>query len=146
MVNMVCFQVIGNDLTVSQAVAAGQMELNVMMPIMAENVLESIEILTSACRQLALRCVDGIEADEERCRFYAYRSMGLATALAPYIGYLAAAGVAKRALHEGETVPDLVRQEKLLSVEELERILDPARMTAPDPDLAKKERADEVKK
>jgi aspartate ammonia-lyase len=146
MVNMVCFQVIGNDLTVSQAVAAGQMELNVMMPIMAENVLESIEILTSASRQLALRCVDGIEADEERCRLYAFRSMGLATALAPYIGYLSAAGVAKRALHEGETVPELVRQEKLLSVEELERILDPARMTAPDPDLAKEERPDEVKK
>jgi aspartate ammonia-lyase len=145
MVNMVCFQVIGNDLTVSQAVAAGQMELNVMMPIMAENVLESIEILTSACRQLALRCVDGIETDEERCRQYAYRSMGLATALAPHIGYLAAAGVAKRALREGETVTDLVRQEKLLSAEQLERILDPARMTSPDPELGKKDSSGENK-
>jgi aspartate ammonia-lyase len=130
---------------VSQAVAAGQMELNVMMPIMAENVLESIEIITSACRQLALRCVDGIETDEERCRQYAYRSMGLATALAPHIGYLAAAGVAKRALREGETVTDLVRQEKLLSAEQLERILDPARMTSPDPELGKKDSSGENK-
>lgn len=137
MVNMVCFHAIGNDLTVSQAVAAGQMELNVMMPIMAENLIEAVEVLTSACRQLRLRCVDGITADPDRCRHYAYRSMGLATALAPSIGYLASAGVMKRALAEGKTVPDLVREEKLLTEAELKRVLDPARMTRPDPDLAK---------
>ena len=138
MVNMVCFQVIGHDLAVSQASAAGQLELNVMMPVMAENILESIEILGSACRQLAVRCVDGIVVDLERCREYAYRSMGLATALAPHIGYLAAAKIAKQALAEGKTVPEVVREEGLLSDEELERILDPARMTHPDPDLARK--------
>ena len=138
MVNMVCFHAIGNDLTVSQAVAAGQMELNVFMPIMAENILESVEILTSACRQLAVGCVDGISADLARCQDYAYRSMGLATALAPHLGYLAAAKVAKKALAEGKTITDLVREEKLLSDEELKRILDPVRMTRPDPDLAAK--------
>ena len=136
MVNMVCFQVIGNDLTVSQAVAAGQLELNVMMPIMAENVLESAEILASACRQLAVRCVDGITVNEKRCEDYAYRSMGLATALAPYVGYLEAAKVAKRALAEGKTIIELVRKDGVLSDEELERLLDPERMTRPDPGLA----------
>ena len=138
MVNMVCFHVIGNDLTVSQAVAAGQLELNVMMPVMAENILESIEILTSACRQLAIRCVDGIIVDVARCEDYAFRSMGLATALAPSIGYLAAAKIAKRALAEGKTITELVREELLLSEEELERVLDPKHMTRPDPELARK--------
>ena len=138
MVNMVCFQVVGNDLTVSQAVAAGQMELNVMMPIMAENLIESIEILTTACRQLAIRCVEGITADGARCQDFAYRSMGLATAMAPSIGYLAAAGIAKRASAEGKTVPDLVREEKLLTEKQLKKILDPSTMTKPNPDLVKK--------
>ena len=139
MVNMVCFHVIGNDLTVSQAVAAGQMELNVMMPVMAENVLESVEILASACRQLAIRCVDGIIVNTTRCQDYAYRSMGLATALAPSIGYLEAARVAKKALAEDKTITELVRDEKLLSEEDLKQVLDPIRMTHPDPDLAAKE-------
>ncbi len=138
MVNMVCFQVIGNDLTVSQAVAAGQMELNVMMPVMAENLIESIEILTTACRQFARRCVDGITADEARCQDFAYRSMGLATALMPTIGYLAAADVAKKALAANKTVPELVRECGLLSEKELARVLDPVHMTRPDPKLAKK--------
>ncbi|MBZ0271832.1 aspartate ammonia-lyase [bacterium] len=138
MVNQVCFHAIGNDLTVTQAVAAGQIELNVMMPIMAENLLESIEILTAACRQLRVKCVEGITADEERCRDYAYRSMGLATALNPYIGYLAAAKTAKTAFAAKKTIVDVVREEKLLSEKELTRILDPRRMTRPDPDLAKR--------
>ena len=138
MVNMVCFHVIGNDLTVSQAVAAGQLELNVMMPVMAENLLESIEILTSACRQLRVRCIDGIVADAGRCQDYAYRSLGLATALLPHIGYLNAAVVAKRALKEGKTVPELVREAAMLTEAQLKRVLDPVRMTRPDPDMARK--------
>jgi aspartate ammonia-lyase len=140
MVNMVCYHVIGNDLTVSQAVAAGQMELNVMMPIMAENVLEMIEVLTTACRQLRVRCVEGITANEGRCQDYAYRSMGLATAMLPHIGYLNAAALMKRALAEGKTVPQLVRETGLLTDRELKRVLDPLRMTRPDPDLAKKQK------
>jgi aspartate ammonia-lyase len=137
MVNMVCFHVIGNDATVSQAVAAGQLELNVMMPIMAENLLEAIEILAAACRQLRVRCVEGIVADEKRCQDYAYRSLGLATALAPDIGYLNAATVAKKALAESKTIAELVRAENLLSDAELKRVLDPVRMTRPNPELAK---------
>ena len=138
MVNMVCYHAIGNDLTVSQAVAAGQLELNVMMPIMAENLLEAIEVLTTACGQLRARCVDGIVADARRCQDYAYRSLGLATALLPHIGYLNAAVVAKRALKEGKTVPELVREEAMMTEAQLQRVLDPVRMTRPDPDLAKR--------
>ena len=131
MVNMVCFQAVGGDLSVSLAAAAGQLELNVMMPLMAENLLESIDLLAAACRQLALRCVDGITADAARCRDYARRSMGLATALAPEIGYLAAAGLAKRALASDNSIAGLAAAEGLLSPETLVRILDPARMTRP---------------
>ena len=138
MVNMVCFQVIGNDLIVSQAAAAGQLELNVMMPVMAENILESIEILGSACRRLAEGCVDGITVDAARCRDFATRSSGLATALAPFIGYHAAAEVVRRAAAGGKSILETVRESNLLSEKELEKILDPARMTRPDPDLPKK--------
>ncbi len=132
MVNMVCFRVIGNDLGVSLAVGAGQLELNVMMPLIAENLLESAELLAAACRQLALRCVDGITADAGRCADYAHRSMGLATALAPSLGYLAAADVAKRALASGKTITGLLEAEGRLSGKALSRLLDPARMTRPD--------------
>jgi aspartate ammonia-lyase len=131
MVNMVCFHAIGGDLGVSLAAAAGQLELNVMMPLMAENLLESIGLLTAACRQLALRCVDGITADAARCRDYAHRSMGLATALAPEIGYLAAAGAAKRALASGKSIAGLAEAEGLLSPGALARLLDPVRLTRP---------------
>lgn len=138
MVNMVCFQAMGNDLAVSLAAAAGQLELNVMMPLMAENIIESVDLLTAASKQLALRCVDGIKADPGRCRDYAHRSMGLATALSPSIGYLNAAEVAKRALIQGKTIPEVMKAEKLLSPTELARLLDPVRMTRPDPDLDKR--------
>ena len=131
MVNMVCFHVIGSDLGVSLAAAAGQLELNVMMPLMAENLLESIALLTSACGQLALRCVDGITADAPRCRDYARRSIGLATALAPEIGYLAAADVAKRALAGGKSIAEVLEAEKLVAPGRLASLLDPVRMTRP---------------
>ena len=132
MVNMVCFHAIGADLGVSLAAAAGQLELNVMMPLMAENLLESLSLLTAACRQLALLCVDGITADSGRCRDYAHRSMGLATALAPALGYLAAAGVAKRALAGGKSIAEVLEAEGSLPPEDLARLLNPARMTSPD--------------
>src|SRR5574337_16517 len=93
MLNMVCFQVIGNDLTVSMAVQAGQLELNVMMPVMAYNLHQSIEILKNAIRVFIDRCVGGIVADVNRCRRYAERSMALATALNVLVGYARAAEV-----------------------------------------------------
>jgi aspartate ammonia-lyase len=131
MLNMVCFQVIGNDLTVAMAVQAGQLELNVMMPVMAYNLHHSIEILKNALRAFIDRCVVGIVADAERCRRYAESSMALATALNTYVGYARAAEVVKRALREQKTIIDVVREEKLLTEDQIAQILDPIKLTEP---------------
>ena len=131
MLNMVCFQVIGNDLAVAMAVQAGQLELNVMMPVMAYNLHHSIEILKNALRAFIDRCVVGIVADAERCRRYAESSMALATALNTYVGYARAAEVVKRALREQKTIIDVVREEKLLTEDQIAQILDPIKLTEP---------------
>ncbi len=131
MLNMVAFQVIGNDLAVSMAVQAGQLELNVMMPLMNHNLLQSIEILINAIAAFTERCVTGIVADEERCRYYVERTMGLATALNTYIGYANAAAVAKEALQTGRSIIEIVREKNLLPADRLEEILDPRKMTEP---------------
>jgi aspartate ammonia-lyase len=131
MLNMVCFQVIGNDLTVSMAVQAGQLELNVMMPVMAYNLHHSMEILKNALRVFIDRCVVGIVADADRCRRYAESSMALATALNTHIGYARAAEVVKRALREQKTIIDVVREEKLLTEAQIAQILDPIKLTEP---------------
>jgi len=131
MLNMVCFQVIGNDLTVAMAVQAGQLELNVMMPVMAYNLHHSIEILKNALRAFIDRCVVGIVADADRCRRYAESSMALATALNTHIGYARAAEVVKRALREQKTIIDVVREEKLLTEAQIAQILDPIKLTEP---------------
>jgi len=140
--NMVCFQVVGNDHVIAMANQAGQMELNVMMPVMAFNILFSLRILANMCRTLAARCVDGIVADRERCRDYAYSSMGLATALAPHIGYLAAAEIAKEAYRTKRTIVEVAREKGVLPPDELEEILEPYSMTEPGiPGMAGGERA-----
>jgi aspartate ammonia-lyase len=131
MTNMVCFQVIGCDTTVAHAVGAGQLELNVMMPVMVYNVLFAVRILANALRQLRERCIDGITADAERCRLYAESSMGLATALNPVIGYADAAKVAKKALERRVAIPQVAREMGVLSDEQLDQILDPNAMTEP---------------
>jgi fumarate hydratase class II len=131
MLNMVCYHVMGNDQTVMVCAQAGQLELNVMMPIMAYNLLQSIEVLTHGIRAFAERCVRGIEANVERCRELAERSMGLATALNPYIGYLAAAEVAKEALARGVSLRQVVLEKGYLSREQLDQVLDPLKMTEP---------------
>ena len=131
MLNMVCFQVIGNDLTVAMAVQAGQLELNVMMPVMAYNLHHSIEILKNALRVFIDRCVVGIVADADRCRRYAESSMALATALNTHVGYARAAEVVKRALREQKTIIDVVREEKLLTEAQIAQILDPIKLTEP---------------
>ena len=131
MVNMVCYQVVGNDATVAAAAAAGQLELNVMMPVIAQNLFFSTEILTNATRVLAERCVAGIEADEEQCARWLELSPAIVTALAPRIGYAEAAALAKEALARGVTVRELVREKGLLSDAELERVLDLRSMTDP---------------
>ncbi len=128
---MVSFQVVGNDTAVALAVQAGQLELNVMMPTIACNVLQSITIMANMLRQFTQRCVAGIEANQDRCRQYADSTIALATALNPRIGYAKAAELVKESIATGESIVALAREKKLLSDKELGEILDPARMTEP---------------
>src|SRR6267378_138419 len=129
MVNMVCFQVIGNDVTVATAAEAGQLELNVMMPVIAHNLLASMQILGNATRVLAERCVDGIEADAAQAAHWLERSPALVTALAPKIGYAEAAKLAKEAVAKNVTVRQLVMEKGLLKGKELDEVLDRRAMT-----------------
>jgi fumarate hydratase class II len=131
MLNMVCYHVMGNDLAVTACSQAGQLELNVMMPILAYNLLQSITILTNGVRVFTERCVRGICANVGRCRDLAERSMGLATALNPYIGYLAAAQVAKEAFARGVSLRQVALERGHLTAEQLDAILDPFAMTEP---------------
>ncbi|NIM04982.1 MAG: aspartate ammonia-lyase [Armatimonadetes bacterium] len=129
MMAMVCFQVIGNDTAIAAACQAGQLELNVMMPVMAHNLLGSMTILTNSLRVMSERCIRGITANEERCRQYAERSLGLVTALSPQLGYHQAALIAKEAVSTGKSIRQLVEEKGLLSSEELERLLSPESLT-----------------
>jgi aspartate ammonia-lyase len=129
MVNMVCFQVMGNDVAVAAAAEAGQLELNVMMPVIAHNVLFSMMILANASRVLAERSVDGIEADAAQCAHWLERSPALVTALAPKIGYAEAAKLAKEAVAKNVTVRQLVIEKGLLKGKELDEVLDLRAMT-----------------
>ena len=129
MVNQVCFQVLGNDVTVTTAAEAGQLELNVMMPVIAHNLFFSMMILTNATRVLAERCVEGIEADAAQCAYWLERSPALVTALAPMIGYTEAAKLAKEAIAKNVTVRQLVMEKGLLKGKELNDVLDLRAMT-----------------
>src|SRR2546429_1648958 len=129
MVNQVCFQVIGNDVAVTAAAEAGQLELNVMMPVIAHNILFSMMILTNASRVLAERCVEGIEADAAQSAHWLERSPALVTALAPKIGYAEAAKLAKEAVAKNVTVRQLVMEKGILKGKELDAVLDLLAMT-----------------
>jgi aspartate ammonia-lyase len=129
MVNQVCFQVVGCDTTVSMAAEHGQLELNVMMPVIAFNVLLSMRILTSSARIFAEKCVKGIEANREMCEYWVERSAALATALAPQIGYAKAAEISKRSVKEGILIRDLVKKEGVLPDDQIDEILDLKKMT-----------------
>ncbi len=129
MVDMVGFQVLGHDTTVALAVQAGQLELNVMMPVMAYNVLQPLRLLAAASRVLAEKCVDGITAHPARCAELAGQSLALVTALAPKIGYLNAAMLAKESLKTRRSMVDLVVQHRLLTPAQARRLLDPARLS-----------------
>src|SRR5437667_1719 len=129
MVNMVCYQVLGNDVTVATAAEAGQLELNVMMPVIAHNLLFSMLILTSASGVLAERCVAGIEADRAQCEHWLERSPALVTALAPKIGYAEAAKLAKEAVTKNVTVRQLVMAKGVLKGKDLDEVLDLLAMT-----------------
>ena len=128
---MVGFQVCGNDATVAMAVQAGQLELNVMMPAMAHNVLQSITILTNTLRELDHRCIRGITANADRCALYAQSTVSLATALNPYIGYARAAQVVKQSIATGKSIIAIVRDEGLLTEDQIATILDARAMTEP---------------
>jgi aspartate ammonia-lyase len=134
---MVGFQVIGLDTAVAYAVQAGQLELNVMMPTMAFNVLQSIRILTNTLIQFDQLCIRGITANVARCEQYAHSTVSLATALNPYIGYEAAAAIVKESIATGRTIIDIARDKNLLTEEQIAEILDPARMTEPQIPLDK---------
>jgi aspartate ammonia-lyase len=129
MVNQVCFQVIGNDTCVSIAAEHGQLELNVMMPVIAYNVLLSMRILTNAAASLSDRTVRGIEANEEQCAYWVERSAALATALAPQIGYARAAEISKQSVKENVLIRDLVKRERVLPDEQVDEVLDLRKMT-----------------
>jgi len=129
MVNQVCYQAIGLDTTVAMAAEAGQLELNVMMPVITHNIVLGLTIVANASRVLAERCVAGIEADEAQCAYWLERSPALVTALAPRIGYAEAARLAKEAVARGLTVKQLVAQKQLLPPAELEEVLDLRAMT-----------------
>ena len=131
MVNQVCQQVYGCDATILAAAAAGQLELNVMMPVMAWNALHATTILGNATKVLATRCVSGIVADEARCRELLDRSTAVATALSPYIGYAATAEIAKLAVTTGRPIAEIVRERKLIPEDKLTEILSPEAMTSP---------------
>jgi fumarate hydratase class II len=130
-VMMVCAQVFGNDSAVTWSGANGNFELNVMMPVMAHNLLESIRLLANAADAFCEKCVVGIEANEERCRELVELSMAMVTSLAPKIGYDRAAEIAKESAKTGRTVREICLEKKILPAGELERALDPVAMTEP---------------
>ena len=129
MVNQVSFQVVGNDACVAAAAEHGQLELNVMMPVIAHNLMFSMIILTNAATVFSEACVKGITANREQCEYWVERSAALATALAPRIGYAKAAEISKRSVKENVLIRDLVKRDKVLPPKEIDDVLDLRKMT-----------------
>jgi aspartate ammonia-lyase len=127
-VNQVCFDVIGGDVTVTMAAEAGQLQLNVFEPVIAYRLLRSIQTLSNGCTVLRERCVSGITANPSQMRHFVEHSIGIVTALVPVIGYEHATSVAKEALESGRGVYDIVMQRGLLTREQLDKVLDPEAM------------------
>jgi aspartate ammonia-lyase len=130
-VNQVCFDVIGGDVTVTMAAEAGQLQLNVFEPVIAYRLLGGMNALTNACTALRERCVDGITANPDRMRHFVEHSIGIVTALVPVIGYEASTEVARDALASGRGVFELVMERGLMTREQLDQALNPEAMTAP---------------
>jgi aspartate ammonia-lyase len=130
-VNQIAFEVIGNDVTVSFAAEAGQLQLNAFEPIIAHSLFKSVNHLTAGCLTLADKCVSGITANREHLRRGVERSIGIVTALNPYIGYANATEIAREALISGGSVYDLVLAKGLLTPEQLDQILQPEVLTRP---------------
>jgi aspartate ammonia-lyase len=130
-VNQIAFKVIGNDLTVTLGAEAGQLQLNVMEPVIVQSIFESIEMLKNGMNTLRYRCIDGITANEERCRELVLNSIGIITALNPYLGYEVSTQLAKEALKNNRGIYELVLERNLMSKEELDNILSPEEMIKP---------------
>ncbi|HET7754028.1 MAG TPA: aspartate ammonia-lyase [Anaeromyxobacteraceae bacterium] len=131
MLAMVSYQVVGLDTTISAAAWGGQLELNVMMPVVAWDLCHALEIVANGVRSFDERCARGLEADEERCRYFADRTVSLATALAPKVGYAAAADIVKESVRSGRSIVDVATERGALDGREARRVLDPARLTKP---------------
>ena len=130
-VNQVAFNIIGNDVTITMAAEAGQLELNAFEPIIFYCMFQSIDTLAYAVRTFVDNCISGITANENRCRYLVESSVGIITAICPHVGYQRAADIAKEAIRTGESVHKLVIQEGLLTEEELNHILEPVQLTEP---------------
>ena len=129
--NQVAFQVIGNDLTISMASEAGQLELNVMEPVLVFNLIQSLSIMNNVFEAFTENCLKDIEANEERMKEYVEKSVGVLTAVNPHIGYEVAARLAREAILSGRSIRELCIEEGVLTTEELDLILDPYEMTHP---------------
>ncbi len=136
-VNQIAFKVIGNDLTVNLAVEAGQLELNVMEPVIVQSMFESIEMLKNGMETFRYRCIDGISANKTHCRNMVMNSIGLVTALNPVLGYEVCTEIAKEALDTNRSVYDLILEKQLLSKEKLDEILKPENMITPQKTVKK---------
>ncbi len=134
----VAAHVIGNDLTITLGGQGSVFELNMMLPVMGHNILQSTELLATSSENLASRCIEGIEVDEERCRILIEQSLAMCTSLAPVIGYDNAAALAKEAYRTGKTVREVAIAKKVLPAERLDQLLDPAQMTRPRPKASRK--------
>ena len=130
MLNIVCFQVIGNDLAVTMAAEGGQLQLNAFEPLIAHNILSSMALLKNAVGTFRERCIDGIEARPEQCARHIEAGVSTVTALVPLLGYEQAAALAKQALAEGRTVRELALLTGMLTEEQLDEVLQPGRLAA----------------
>ena len=136
-VNQVAFKVIGNDLTVTLAAEAGQLQLNVMEPVIAQSIFESIEMLRNGMMTLTHRCITGITANEKICHNMVLNSIGLVTALSPVLGYETCSELAKEALQRDESLYNIILEKKLLSQDKLDKILSPENMLKPSKQMIK---------
>jgi aspartate ammonia-lyase len=132
-VGMVCLKVMGNHQTVTLATSSGQLELNVTMPVTGYALIESLKIMRNGIDVLTNKCIDGITVNKERCEWYAMQSPSLGTFLNPLIGYDKSSTLVKRAVAEGKTIPQIVRDEGLLTEKEIAAVFDPKKLTSPQP-------------
>lgn len=132
MMNQVCYQIVGFDATVAVCAQAGQLDLNVMMPVVNYNLQQALHILETSIRAFTTKCVAGITADAARCEYYFHTSVGMATIMNTHIGYAKAAELAKESVKRNVSIVELIREHKLLTEEQIREILDPRKLTDPD--------------